>query len=431
LFSWQFLSPKADKNRKEVPMVRRIVALVFIYICTSVAWAFLGSTVEFRTRSQDAKLRGAVGQLWGVAQRQKAPRATYWTERTSKVETVRGAETQTETKTEKVSHSVPLAGSDVKVALNLEPRRKGLLWYATYRVAFEGRYVVANPTDASRDIRVDFEFPCKGAVYEEFRLLVGGEPARSHTSDGGVHCLVSLEPGASQTVEVAYRSQGLDAWWYDFGEEVEQVRDFSMTLTTDFDSIDFPQNSISPTTKSREGKGWKLRWNYTNLLSGVQIGLAMPKMLNPGPWLSRITFTAPVSLFLFFFLVFVIQTREGVRLHPMNYFFLAAAFFAFHLLLAYMVDHLTIHLAFAIASAVSIALVVSYVRIVASARFALLKVGLAQFVYLVLFSYTFFFEEYTGLAVTVLCVLTLFAVMQYTARMDWEEVFRGKNRGTA
>lgn len=412
-------------------MIKRIAALVFIYICTSVAWAFLGSTVEFRTRSQDAKLRGAVGQIWGAAQRQKAPRATYFTERTSRVETVRGAETQTETKTEKVSHAVPLSGSDVKVSLNLEPRRKGLLWYATYRVAFEGKYVVANPTDEARDIRVDFEFPCKGAVYEDFRFLVGGQAARSNTSEGGVHCAVHLEPGASETVEVAYRSQGLDEWWYDFGAEVEQVKDFSMAMTTDFDSIDFPQNSISPTAKSREGKGWKLGWNYTNLLSGVQIGMSMPKMLNPGPWLSRITFTAPVSLFLFFFLVFVIQTRESVKIHPMNYFFLAAAFFAFHLLLAYMVDHLTIHLAFAIASVVSIALVVSYMRIVVGARFALLKVGVAQFVYLVLFSYTFFFEEYAGLAVTVLCVLTLFAVMQYTARVDWEELFRDKKRAGA
>jgi inner membrane protein involved in colicin E2 resistance len=242
---------------------------------------------------------------------------------------------------------------------------------------------------------------------------------------------VLLEPGASQTVEVRYRSQGLDAWWYDFGAEVEQVKNFSLVMTTDFDAIDFPPNSISPTSKDREGRGWKLGWTYTNLLSGVQIGMAMPQKLNPGPWVSRVTFTAPVSLFLFFFLLFVIQTRESVKIHPMNYFFLAAAFFAFHLLLAYMVDHVAIHLAFLIASAVSIALVVSYVGVVVGARFALIKVGLAQFVYLVLFSYTFFFEEYTGLAVTVLCVLTLFAVMQYTAKLDWEEVFRGKNRGPA
>ena len=34
----------------------------------------------------------------------------------------------------------------------------------------------------------------------------------------------------------------------------------------------------------------------------------------------------------------------------MHYWFIAAAFFAFHLLLAYLVDHVTMHLAFAIAA---------------------------------------------------------------------------------
>jgi len=56
-----------------------------------------------------------------------------------------------------------------------------------------------------------------------------------------------------------------------------------------------------------------------------------------------------VSLFFFFFLMFIITTLRNIDLHPMNYFFLAAAFFAFHLLLAYLVDHISIHAAMVIA----------------------------------------------------------------------------------
>ena len=110
----------------------------------------------------------------------------------------------------------------------------------------------------------------------------------------------------------------------------------------------------------------------------------------------------------------------------MNYFFLAAAFFAFHLLLAYLVDHVNIHAAFLIASATSIALVVSYLRLVGGARFAFLQAGVAQLVFLVLFSYAFFFEGYTGLTVTVGSVLTLFVLMQATARVDWSDLFARK-----
>jgi len=47
--------------------------------------------------------------------------------------------------------------------------------------------------------------------------------------------------------------------------------------------------------------------------------------------------------------------------------------------------------------------------------------GLTQLIYLVLFSYAFFFEGFTGLAVTIGAILTLFVVMQITGRIRWEE----------
>jgi hypothetical protein len=80
-------------------------------------------------------------------------------------------------------------------------------------------------------------------------------------------------------------------------------------------------------------------------------------------------------------------------------------------------------LAFVICSAVSIALVVSYLRLVAGLRFAVVEAGLTQLAYLVLFSYAFFFPGYTGLAVTVGAIVTLFLVMQWTGRVKWAERF--------
>jgi len=130
---------------------------------------------------------------------------------------------------------------------------------------------------------------------------------------------------------------------------------------------------------------------------------------------------APVSLFFFFFLMFILTTLRGIELHPMNYFFLAAAFFAFHLLLAYLVDHISIHLAMVIASLVSITLVVSYLRLVVGPRFAVIEAGGAQLIYLVLFSYAFFWKGFTGLSITILSIATLFVVMQATGRIRWSE----------
>jgi len=147
----------------------------------------------------------------------------------------------------------------------------------------------------------------------------------------------------------------------------------------------------------------------------------MPQKLQPGPLAGEISYFAPVSLFFFFFVMLVITTIRGVQLHTVNYFFLACAFFAFHLLMAYLVDHISIHLAFAISSAVSIFLVVSYLRLVVGMRFAVVEAGIAQFIYLVLFSYAFFFEGFTGLAITIGSILTLFVMMQMTGKIRWQE----------
>ena len=55
---------------------------------------------------------------------------------------------------------------------------------------------------------------------------------------------------------------------------------------------------------------------------------------------------------------------------------------------------------------------------------------LAQMVFLVLLSYAFFFEGYTGLTVTVGAVVTLFVLMQLTGRVDWAEVLERRNEPT-
>src|SRR5207247_7248266 len=114
----------------------------------------------------------------------------------------------------------------------------------------------------------------------------------------------------------------------------------------------------------------------------------------PGPLAGRISYFAPVALLFFFFLMFIITTMRKIDLHPMHYFFLATSFFAFHLLLAYLVDHISIHIAFVICSAVSIFLVVSYLRIVLGSRFSWVEAALSQLVFVVLFSYASFVIAY-------------------------------------
>ncbi len=399
-------------------MTRNVLPIIAILLCTSVGWAILGGTIMNRSYSAGSGLGDRVASTWGGPQEQTPPTA-FSTKIVPRVveETVNG-KTKKTTVDETIIKMLPLEQSRIKTALDLEQRQKGLLWFATYRVAWSGQYLLRNDSDAP-DVTLKLLFPAPQAIYDDLVFLVDGQPVPVTTRDGAVIANVESAPGSLIRLSVGYRSQGLGTWHYSLGENVTQVRDFVLEMTTNFRRIDFPQGTMSPAGKRLTKDGWLLTWRYRNLVTGSKIGMVMPEKLQPGPLAGRISFFAPISLLFFFFLIFVITTLKGIELHPMHYFFLATSFFAFHLLLAYLVDHISIHLAFAICTAVSIFLVVSYLRIVVGPRFAFVEAALAQLVYLVGFSYAFFFEGFTGLAITIGAILSLFLVMQLTARVEW------------
>jgi inner membrane protein involved in colicin E2 resistance len=404
-------------------MLKRIAAIVFIFLATTLAWMILGGTILARTNGLTPDLRRRVSSTWGTSQAQLPPTAWYSTEvEDTNTREVDGRKIVENVK-RSVRHDLPLQSSAIKVNLNLEHRQKGLLWYATYKVDFTGDYTFRNGSDAEQLVYLHFPYPAAKAIYDDFRILANGQPLALDNSADNAQVSLRVPPHQTVVYTIGYKSQGLDNWNYRFGSEVNQVRNFSLQMQTNFQEIDFPDNTLSPTDKQPSGDGWLLTWKYSSLLSGFDIGMVMPEKLQPGPLAGQISFFAPVSLFFFFFLMLIITTLREIDLHPMNYFFLATAFFAFHLLLAYLVDHISIHLAFVICSAVSIFLVVSYLRLVVGPKFAFVEAGLAQFIYLVMFSYAFFFKGFTGLAVTIGAIVTLFVVMQMTAKIKWSEKF--------
>lgn len=406
-------------------MVKHIVALVFIFICTTFAWVLLAANTEIRTHSRDSFLENKVGQLWGVAQTQLAPTAYSITKKVVVDKKKQGTKIVEEKVTKTIEKELKLDGSNIDVDFNLDYRQKGLLWYSTYTVSFKAVYALKNDSKESRDIVFNYSFPTVDGVYDNFDIKVDGKSIENLLpEDGVISHTMNFKPNEVKKLDVCYKTQGLDSWDYKFSDNVDQIKNFEMNMKTNFNQIDFKDNSISPTKKTKEDNGWLLTWQYDNLISGKPISMVMPKKLNPGPFVSKITFFAPVSLFLFMFLVFIISTIKKIKIHPMNYFFVAASFFSFHLLMAYLADLIDIHLAFLISSVVSVFLVISYMRLVVGLKYAFIEIGLSQIIYLVLFSYAFFLEGYTGLAITILCIITLFVVMQTTGKIDWEEVFR-------
>jgi hypothetical protein len=415
---------------------RKLAAVGLIFLGASAAWAILGSSVLARTGEFDGRLEQEVQLLWGGPHRQTAPDA--WIERPgtdTQIEETKSADGKVTRRevTKPVIRRVPVGVDSTRATadLDLEHRRKGLLWYATYTVAFKGTYTFRNPDAVARLMGVRLPLPAENALFDDFVFSVNGVPAAlAGDVSKEMVASVSVAPNAVVTLDVGYRSRGLGTWTYAFagigsGGGTARVRDFQLTVDTNVADVDFAAGSMSPNQRTRTGEGWRMQWAFSNLLSGQTIGVTLPERLNPGPFAARVTFFAPVGLLFFLTVMVILGATAGPPLHPMHYWFIAAAFFAFHLLLAYLVDHISVHAAFAVSAAVSLALVVSYLRIVTGMRHALLRAGAAQGVFLVLFSYAFFFEGFTGLAITIGAVVTLFVLMQITARVSWDDVFAG------
>lgn len=425
--------------------VLRLLAIIVIFAAASIAWMILGGTVVYRTESLDQKLSQEVASLWGPKVLvQPSPYASP---------DANGGRAQ--------ALALAPASSEVKADIKHAPRYKGLLWYSTFSVSFDGTFNVpsdpsASPAQASRSSTAAtqsgpwyfmFPLPSQTATYDNLRVTVDETNIAVPPAQIAAGLLkIPLQGSREHVVHVAYTTGGQDVWLYSpsemetagrkcddgvfAGGAMSQLAKFSLAVMTDFTDIDYPKGTRSPTSPAGVVKGGReAKWQFDNAITNQPMGVICPKPVNAGPVVSRMSFFAPVSLLFFFVALFAVVVLKKIPLHPMHYLFISGGFFAFHILLAYLAELVNIHGAFWICAVVSTFLVVSYLRLVAGVKFAVLYAGLAQVVYLVGFSYAFFWVGYTGLAVTVGAIVTLFVLMQATGRVNWHEIFRRPGGG--
>jgi hypothetical protein len=445
--------------------IPRIFGLVFFYMVVCIGWMILAAVTSDRSSTQKNDLREQVSALWGEAQAQSAPRLNFRAVTLSAADVSASrvispeeaallgleipkppappaAPPKTQTKTEDAPVEPPklwavrgepepvaLEASTVDAALHSDPRRKGLVWYSLYDVHFSGEYAYQHRREESGYLDIEFTLPTQSALYDQLVFQVDGKDQRASLdpTSGTFRVAIAVRPNSVVRFGAGYASRGADVWSYVPGNGVQQLENFRMTLATDFRDINFPAQTLSPTDKVHNDNGWNLTWDFKSTVTGRGMGLSLPEHIQPGELSTAMTLSAPVSLMFYFVMLFVLATLRKLDIHPINYFFLGCAFFAFHLLFSYSADHLTVPWAFGIASAVSMVLVVSYLRLVVSPMFALREAALGQLVYLIGFSLAHFWKGYTGLTITVLAIITLFILMQATGRLRWSEVLARKS----
>jgi hypothetical protein len=157
-------------------MTKKIIAILFIFICASIAWAILGGTIFARTYDSGAVSSERVASTWGTQQNQGPPAASYKTQIEKQQEMIENGIRVKKTTTEETVTGLPLETSRIDVALDLQHRQKGLLWYSTYKVEFSGVYGFRNTSDKEQTVDFKLQFPTSQAIYDNLTFVVDGNP---------------------------------------------------------------------------------------------------------------------------------------------------------------------------------------------------------------------------------------------------------------
>lgn len=406
--------------------VKKLIAVAIIYLFTCAAWMILGVSNLTRTDESFRTLKNEVISLYGDALTINAPE--FYSKIKKYREKITDGTTVNTEYFEKVNYEI--SKSNVEIDINLDQRKKGNLWFPTFKTKFNGKYEfkINNPSeDRNKKYYLFTTLGSSNSIYDNIQLSINNEDvANVIPLIRKKEIEIILPQSGIIELDISYECTGMENLTYFISpnqEDISQINDFLLTIKTDFKNYDFPNNMMSPIEKTDMGSGYELTWRFNKSVTGKDIGIIIPNKLNPGAIVSRVTFFAPISLLFFFVVIFVISIILKFDIHPMNYFFLAATFFSFHLMYSYFSDYLNIYVTFAIASVVSLILTVTYLRIFSPNKLSYVFAPLTQFIYLIIFSFSFFFKGMTGVIVTICSVITLFILMQTTAKVNWESVF--------
>ncbi|HTU56801.1 MAG TPA: inner membrane CreD family protein, partial [Polyangiales bacterium] len=304
---------------------KRVFAIGLIWAVAAVGWMILGGVTQHRETAQSSSTREDVQSLWGSPQSQSAPQLTFnWETQSRQSRSEQRPDGSTvqvsELVTEKHTSAQLPDSSRVDVDLRSDLRRKGLIWYSLYDVQLAGDYAYKHVQEQRGVLAVRFSFPDASAVYDGFKFLVNGSDFSGavDAADGSIVANIPVAPGDQVEISLAYKSRGLSSWHYRPTQGAARIRDFQLNLTTHFRDIDFPEQTLSPSAREATADGWKLSWRFEQIVTGFAVGMVLPQRVQPGELASALAYSAPISLFFYFLVIYVLATLRRIDLHPVN-----------------------------------------------------------------------------------------------------------------
>lgn len=261
-----------------------------------------------------------------------------------------------------------IVSADVTVQVRNNPRQLGNANYAGYDDVWALRYVVTNSSEHPTTAHFCFALPADTGLFDDLSLRLDGVNAleRTKTQDHALHWEAEMAPGAQKTVEIGYRSRGLEHLRY-VPKRLSQTGHYRVAIQVEGvspEKLDYPIGSMPPAEKLNDlqGRSCTLTWKLDNALTSYDIGIKLPVAEQPRYHYARLLSEAPMGLILLLIVFILPRLILGLPVKIGVAVVLATAYFLLYTFMGRLADVMTGFVwPFAI-SAVTITLLIAWFR---------------------------------------------------------------------
>jgi len=384
-----------------------------LFLPLTIGWALLMVRVETRTYFAMYEQMESVKRIWGGNLEQPMPSLRYKSF---------GSDVSTLNRGE-------LTSSDIAVALQMDYRKKGMVYYTGYNADFTGMYRIHNPQNDAIYLSFIFPYPVQAGqgMLQDVTVLVNGEEDIQNTEYQQNLALWTgmLQAGETLDIGVHYKGRGLTHFIYGF-EPGAQINNFRMTFhVSGTRNVDYPVSTMTPTQIDRTSDGVTLTWKLDRSLTDLNVGVLLPDKLNIAQQIAVMAQRAPVFYLLFLISLYIMLILKKQPIRFLNIAVISVIYFFFYPLFAYLSVYLTPFSAFAVSFGILGLLLFNYARILYTLRMALVICAAYSF-YLGITSIAALFPTHTGLILVIESVVILAIVIQVLSHYQnvrWLELF--------
>jgi|GEM_PF-943775 len=415
-----FVSVKVYQIKPEIVSKVFKYALIGAFaLIFSIASIAIGMRIDSRHNQTYSRSLKFVADIWGGQIAQNPPAFFYDGSITEQYLDEKTNQYKTRVKTGQINAGFQAQKLDVNIKKNI--RKKGLLSFPGYSVAFNGTYILNNATGVRQNHSFVFALPSNAGNISGISVKFDGAEYKGDSNYAdGINWRGDMVPGETHTITVSYNAQGTESFVYSLADKSIEVKKLEATIHTDFTDVNYPENSMLPAENVSDNDQSRLTWKAENVVTGQNISLKFGIPGNYGAVISKMFLYAPLPILLFTGFLLIVCAARQIRLHPFHYLFIITSFFVYYLIGSYLVSYIPIITAILASLAVSGAILLYYVKLIGKGKEIISASGAGILVFQWFFSGAFFFPEHTGFLITIASVIAFIVLIKVTAKIDWE-----------